>query len=160
MAGSGKEKKKEVRDDVASVLRRLTEEMGSLRAEVNAIREGHSSPSLEKISTETDRSPQTPPTSQAESRIALESLDDNAVARVAYAFSSAPKVALVRHLLLSEELSAADLGEKASLTTGSLYHHLRELIHSGVVIQANRNRYALSEMGKQIALAVFTLATA
>jgi DNA-binding HxlR family transcriptional regulator len=152
MAGAGKEKKKETRDDVTSVLRRLTDELTSLRSEVNAIREGQVSIPAEKAVTVSGRN-------DSMDTVSLESLDDNAIARVAYAFSSAPKVALVRHLLLSEELSAAELGDKAGLTTGSLYHHLRELIHSGVVTQANRNRYSLSEMGKQMALAIFTLAT-
>jgi DNA-binding HxlR family transcriptional regulator len=160
MAGSGKEKKKEVRDDVTSVLRRLTEELTSLRSEVNAIREGQLSLPAEKVTTATDGNARIHPASLEEARSDLESLDDNAIARVAYAFSSAPKVSLVRHLLLSEELSAAELGERAGLTTGSLYHHLRELIHSGVVTQANRNRYSLSEMGKRLALSIFSLATA
>ncbi len=160
MASSGKEKKKEVRDDVTSALRRLTEELTSLRSEVNAIRDVQTTLPDDKTESETRQNQRADMPSRNELRSDLEALDDTAVARVAYAFSSVPKVSLVRHLLLSEELSAAELGERAGLTTGSLYHHLRELIHSGVVTQANRNRYSLSEMGKSIATAIFTLAVA
>lgn len=160
MAGAGKEKKKEVRDDVTSALRRLTDELTSLRSEVNAIREGQVSLAAETEPSVSNHDGIPAPSFSETPRVDLETLDENAVARVAYAFSSAPKVSLVRHLLLSEELSAAELGERAGLTTGSLYHHLRELIHSGVVTQANRNRYSLSEMGKRLALSIFTLAAA
>ena len=85
--------------------------------------------------------------------------DDNRVARLGYALGSAPKVALVRALLWDGPQSAAQLGEKAGLTTGSLYHHLRELSHAEVIEQAGRNRFALTEIGRQTALFLFVQAS-
>lgn len=84
--------------------------------------------------------------------------DTERVARIAYAFSSPPKVALIRLLLAEGPQSAAVLGEKAGLSTGSLYHHLRELVHGEVLRQTGRNQYALTALGQQAALLLFVLA--
>lgn len=83
---------------------------------------------------------------------------DERIARISYAFSSLPKVALVRSLLATGPQSAAQLGEKARLSTGSLYHHLRELVHAEVIHQTGRNQYALTPLGHQTALLLFALA--
>ena len=84
---------------------------------------------------------------------------DDRVARIGYALSSVPKVALVRSLLTEGPQSAAQLGEKAGLSTGSLYHHLRELAHAEVIHQTGRNRYGLTALGQHAALLLFTLAS-
>ena len=84
---------------------------------------------------------------------------DDRVARIGYALSSPPKVALVRSLLTDGPQSAAQLGEKAGLSTGSLYHHLRELAHAEVIHQTGRNRYGLTSLGQHAALLLFTLAS-
>lgn len=90
----------------------------------------------------------------------VKAADTARVARVGYAFSSTPKVALLRLLLEVGEQSAAQLGEGAGLTTGSLYHHLRELVHSEVISPSGRNKYALTPLGRLAILAMLALATA
>ncbi len=85
--------------------------------------------------------------------------DDDRAARVAYALASVPKVALARLLLTHGALPAARLGEEAKLTTGSLYHHLREMAHAGVVGNAGRSLYALTPTGQQAVLLLLALST-
>ena len=84
--------------------------------------------------------------------------DDNTVARLGYALSSAPKVAILRALLWDGPQSAAQLGATAKLTTGSLYHHLRELTHADVIRSAGRNRFEMTEIGRETALLLFVQA--
>ena len=67
-------------------------------------------------------------------------------------------MALLRLLWEGGEQSAAQLGEKAGLTTGSLYHHLRELIYADIIAQESRNRYRLTPLGRRATLLLFTLA--
>jgi DNA-binding HxlR family transcriptional regulator len=90
----------------------------------------------------------------------LEAATDERVARVAYALASPPKVALIRSLLEHGPRSAARLAERTGLSTGSLYHHLRELVHAEVVWQSARNQYALTPLGYQASLLLFALAGA
>ena len=79
-------------------------------------------------------------------------------ARLGQAFSAPQKIALLRVLIADGPQSSAQLEEKASLTTGSLYHHLRELIHAQVVESAGRSFYRLTELGLQSALVLFVQA--
>lgn len=139
------------KDETTALLRRLIEQMTTLRADVDGIKAG--SPVAESGKSKKASSPvegtgdgETPP------------IDDAEVARLGYAFSSPQKVSLIRLLLTGGEQSAAQLGEQANLTTGSLYHHLRELIHADVLVQETRNRYALSDRGRRAALALASLA--
>jgi DNA-binding HxlR family transcriptional regulator len=154
----GKEKKN--KDEVTAIVRRLAEEVAALRTEVAAVKAeaGNSADTslaavehvpLEMYLTELDTEPQ---------RSRLLETDDSTVARFGYALSSAPKIALVRYLLEEGEQSAAQLGEKTGLTTGSLYHHLRELIHTEIIVQSSRNRYALTPQGRRAVLLLFALA--
>jgi len=79
-------------------------------------------------------------------------------AKIAYALSSGPKVALARLLLVNGSQSAAQLGIGAGLTTGSLYHHLREMTHADVVAPAGRSRYDLTPLGRLATLLMLALA--
>lgn len=88
---------------------------------------------------------------------ALQEVDTASIARVGYAFSSIPKISLLRLLLEQNQLSASQLGEGAGLTSGSLYHHLRELVHSGVAEQVTRNLYSLTPQGRRLLLAILAL---
>lgn len=88
---------------------------------------------------------------------ALTAVDTAQVAKLGYAFSSIPKVALIRMLLQNGEQTAAQLGDGAGLTTGSLYHHLRELVHAEVAHQSSRNRYALTDLGRRATLVLLAL---
>lgn len=80
------------------------------------------------------------------------SVDNGQAARLGQAFGSPQKIALVRVLIADGPQSGAQLEEKAGLTTGSLYHHLRELLHARVIDNENRNRYKMTELGRQTAL--------
>jgi DNA-binding HxlR family transcriptional regulator len=88
----------------------------------------------------------------------LRDVDTARMARIGYAFASAPKISLIRLLIDERERTAAQLGEGAGLTTGSLYHHLRELVHAEVVQTSGRNQYALTDLGRRMTLALLALA--
>ncbi|MBC8103893.1 MAG: helix-turn-helix transcriptional regulator [Cytophagales bacterium] len=90
---------------------------------------------------------------------ALLSVDTAQVAKLGYAFSSAPKVSLLRLLLTGGEQTAAQLGASSGLTTGSLYHHLRELVHAEVAHSSSRNHFALTPLGRRAALILLALST-
>ncbi len=83
---------------------------------------------------------------------------DESVALLGYALSSPQKVALLRALLGRDGESAAALGAAAHLSTGSLYHHLRDLMHAGLIGQAGRNQYQISARGQRVLLLLLALA--
>lgn len=89
----------------------------------------------------------------------LRRVADDAAALLGSALSSPQKVALLRALLTAPNgESAAFLGEAAKLSTGSLYHHLHDLIHAGLLGQSGRNRYVLTERGRRVLLILLALA--
>lgn len=83
---------------------------------------------------------------------------NDAAAAVGYALASPQKVALLRALLHKEAESASALGEGTGLTTGSLYHHLRELMRADLVHQSGRNSYVLTERGVRTLYVLLALA--
>lgn len=83
---------------------------------------------------------------------------DEAVALLGYALSSPQKVSLLRALLGRDGESAAALGATTQLSTGSLYHHLRDLMHAGLIRQAGRNQYQISARGQRVLLLLLALA--
>ncbi len=83
---------------------------------------------------------------------------DEAAAALGYALSSPQKVGLLRALLGHPSESAAALGTAASLSTGSLYHHLRDLMHAGLIAQEGRNRYQITPRGQRVLLLLLALA--
>ena len=84
---------------------------------------------------------------------------DSGVARIGYAFSSPQKVGILRALLMNGAQSAAGIGRETNLTTGSLYHHLRELTHAGVIETNARNCYSLTQLGLGTTLLLFAQAS-
>ena len=82
---------------------------------------------------------------------------DEAAAQLGYALSSPQKVGLLRALLGHDSESASALGEAAGLSTGSLYHHLRDLMHAGLLAQAGRSRYAITPQGQKVLLVLLAL---
>ncbi len=63
--------------------------------------------------------------------------------RVLAALASMPRLALYR-AVLEQPATSGELMKAAGLnTTGQLYHHLRELIGAGLIMQEGRDRYAL-----------------
>ncbi len=83
---------------------------------------------------------------------------DEAAALLGYALSSPQKVSLLRALLGHESESAAALGTTTNLSTGSLYHHLRDLMHAGLIAQAGRNQYQITPRGQRVLLLLLALA--
>jgi hypothetical protein len=85
---------------------------------------------------------------------------DTDVAEIGSAFSSPSKVALLRALWAADDggESAANLGQAAALSTGSLYHHLHDLSHADLIDQSGRNRYILTERGRRALLVLLALA--
>jgi len=88
----------------------------------------------------------------------LSNVPDEAAAAIGYALASPQKIGLLRALWGKESEGASALGEATSLTTGSLYHHLRELMRADLVSQSGRNRYVLSPRGARVLMVVLALA--
>lgn len=87
----------------------------------------------------------------------LAAATDEAAAQLGYALSSPQKVGLLRALLGHPSESAAALGAAAQLSTGSLYHHLRDLMHTGLIAQEGRNRYQITPHGQCVLLMLLAL---
>lgn len=92
------------------------------------------------------------------SSVQLHKATDEAAALLGYALSSPQKVGLLRALLGHPSESAAALGASAQLSTGSLYHHLRDLMHAGLIAQEGRNRYQITPRGQRVLLLLLALA--
>jgi DNA-binding transcriptional ArsR family regulator len=81
------------------------------------------------------------------------------VARVFAALSSPARIVLVRALLDGPRTSQELRQELDDPSVGQLYHHLRELLAAGLVVQPGRSVYALPR-GSQIALCMQILTAA
>ncbi len=79
-------------------------------------------------------------------------------ARIAASFGAEPRVLIARLLLTEATRTATQLGTDANLSTGSLYHHLREMTHAGVLQVVSRNRYALTPLGRRALLCLLACA--
>ena len=92
------------------------------------------------------------------SLLQTEKVTDESAALLGYALSSPQKVSLLRALLGHESESASALGAAANLSTGSMYHHLRDLMHAGLIGQSGRNRYHVTPRGQRTLLLLLALA--
>jgi DNA-binding transcriptional ArsR family regulator len=90
----------------------------------------------------------------------LSSISEEQVAAIANALSAPPKVAILRALfsLPGGKESAANLGETTNLSSGSLYYHLRDLTYAGLIEQATRGSYTVTNKGICALLLVSALA--
>lgn len=89
---------------------------------------------------------------------ALFALPADGAMRVLAALSSAPRLALYR-AALAGPVTSADLMAAAGLnTTGQLYHHLRELVGVGLMVQGGRDHYAVVRERVPAARAIFRAA--
>lgn len=109
------------------------------------------------LAPDSDGKPQKPHHSSF-TEIQLSAVSDEAAAAVGYALASPQKVGLLRALWGKESEGASALGEATHLTTGSLYHHLRELMRADLVSQSGRNRYVLSPRGARVLPIMLALA--
>lgn len=164
-------KTKDVLRQLQAELRQLQTVVGALQQNEGADRvEGGAAPSREKgekadwtvqyavhhRSSGAVAALKTGPVSISEGQLAR--VTDDAAAALGYALSSPQKVALLRALLAHEMESAAALGKTANLSTGSLYHHLHDLMHAGLISQSARNRYVLTDRGRCVLLVLLALA--
>lgn len=92
-------------------------------------------------------------------RAAEEGALSERAARIAASLGSDSRIVIARLLLTEPTLTATELGTGADLTTGSLYHHLREMTHAGVLTVEGRNRYALSPTGRRALLFLLALSS-
>jgi biotin operon repressor len=76
------------------------------------------------------------------------------VARKAGAFTPAARARLIQTLLTQGPQSPPQLGEACGLATGSLYHHLRELVAAGIATVEAKNYYLTPE-GERLARVFF-----
>jgi DNA gyrase subunit B len=90
----------------------------------------------------------------------LAAVEDGAAASLAYALSSPHKVALLRSLAQVESQKSSELGRIANLSTGSLYHHLRELMRADMIQQTARNHYVITDRGARALYVLQALAAA
>ncbi|MDQ2687622.1 MAG: helix-turn-helix domain-containing protein [Armatimonadota bacterium] len=90
--------------------------------------------------------------------VQLERVTDEQAAAVGYALASPQKIRLLRALHGKESEGAAELGAETQLSTGSLYHHLRELMRADFIRQAARSRYVLTDRGERVLLILLALA--
>lgn len=93
------------------------------------------------------------------SQALVDGTSDAAAAEVGYGLSSPQKISLLRTLLVRGAEGASALGVASELSTGSLYHHLRDLMHSGLVAQSARNRYELTSRGTRALLLILAISS-
>lgn len=95
---------------------------------------------------------------QGDARMEREGALSERAARIAASLGAEPRILIARLLLTEFPLTATELGTGADLTTGSLYHHLREMTHAGVLQVVSRNRYALTPLGRRALLSLLAFA--
>ena len=76
------------------------------------------------------------------------------VARKASAFSPVSRARIIEILLTKGPQTPHQLGETVGLATGSLYHHLREIVAAGIATVEAKN-YRLTPEGERLARAFF-----
>jgi DNA gyrase subunit B len=70
--------------------------------------------------------------------------EQEAMARILAALGNASRLAIVTELI-AQPRSAPELQEKLNIpSTGQLYHHLKELLASGIISQPKRSHYEVS----------------
>ena len=78
--------------------------------------------------------------------------------RIAASLGAPPRVFIARQLLTEGTLTATQIGTGGNMTTGSLYHHLREMTHAGVLSVVSRNLYALMPLGRRVLVSLLAFA--
>jgi DNA-binding HxlR family transcriptional regulator len=73
------------------------------------------------------------------------------LARMLAGFGNPSRVRVARAVLSGANTHHA-LSQAVGLRTGPLYHHLRELERSGLLMRVDRNRYDLSRRGRDLLL--------
>ena len=127
MAGkSGKENKKS-----KSELSDILGELAALRQDVEALKLSEAAPLVGRT------------------------LNAEQVARKASAFSPVARARLIETLLSEGPQPPPQLGDTCGLATGSLYHHLREIVAAGIASVVGKV-YQLTPEGARLARAFFS----
>ena len=85
-------------------------------------------------------------------------VSDEEMVAFASAFTNSGRLKIMRAVSRSGRTSA-ELSEETGLVGGQLYHHLKELVRGGFVLQQDRNSYVLSpQIGKSAYLGMHLLA--
>ncbi|MGE5578938.1 MAG: ArsR/SmtB family transcription factor [Bacillota bacterium] len=83
---------------------------------------------------------------------------DDEIVAFASAFTNPGRLKIMR-AVSHGSCTAAELAEETGLVGGQLYHHLKELVHGGFVLQEERGSYVLSpKIGKPAYLGMSLLA--
>lgn len=82
-------------------------------------------------------------------------IDDAFVANFLSPFSNDQRVRILKNLLYGPK-TAKELMDELALTTGQLYHHLRELAKSGYLKQSQRNVYELRGNVRKLAIVILS----
>ncbi len=83
---------------------------------------------------------------------------DDEIVAFASAFTNPGRLKIMRAVARGSR-TAAELAEETGLVGGQLYHHLKELVHGGFVLQEERGSYVLSpKIGKPAYLGMNLLA--
>jgi DNA-binding transcriptional ArsR family regulator len=85
--------------------------------------------------------------------------DAEPIAKIFAALASPARVTLLRALLNGPRTSQQLRGDLDDASVGQLYHHLKELLAAGLVIQPGRSLYAVPR-GSEVAICVQILAAA
>ncbi|WP_395146431.1 hypothetical protein [Armatimonas sp.] len=127
MAGkSGKENKKS-----KSELSDILGELAALRQDVEALKLSEAAPLVGRT------------------------LNAEQIARKASAFSPVARARLIETLLTEGPQPPPQLGDTCGLATGSLYHHLREIVAAGIATVEGKV-YQLTPEGARLARAFFS----
>ena len=128
MAGkSGKESKKN-KTDLGEVL----VELAALRQEIETLKATQTGAPLASLEADAEQ-----------------------VARRASAFTPTSRARLIETLLTQGPRTPPQLGEAVGLATGSLYHHLREIVAAGIA-HVEAKHYRLTPEGERLARTFFT----
>ena len=87
----------------------------------------------------------------------LRDVSEVQVAQFMSPFSSEQRIGLLKALAEGSQ-SAGELAEETGLSSGQLYHHLRELASARYLLSPERNSYELTLRGKRALLTVLGLA--
>lgn len=86
----------------------------------------------------------------------MEEEDDDSVARLCGVLSSRQRIAILRQLV-EKPLSSGELADSTGMAGGHLHHHLRELLHLGLLRKTDIGHYVTTNIGVNVYLTVAAL---
>jgi DNA-binding transcriptional ArsR family regulator len=89
----------------------------------------------------------------------VQTAEPDPVAQIFAALASPARITLLRALLDGPRTSQQLRGDLDDASVGQLYHHLRELLAAGLIVQPARSVYAITR-GSEVAICIQVLAAA